>query len=132
MEYDERIKLLIQTLEELKELSKDGIPIIVEGVRDVRSLRALGIEGKIIQLGHGPVINFAEMLGRKYKEIVVLTDWDKHGDELSQKIAKSFRAIGGKPNTKIRGRFKKLAIRDTKDVEGLYGLFIKIKLELED
>jgi 2,5-diamino-6-(ribosylamino)-4(3H)-pyrimidinone 5'-phosphate reductase len=123
---DERIELLLQTLEELKELSNDGIPIVVEGMRDVRTLRALGIEGQIIHLGHGSVINFAEELGRRYNEIIILTDWDKRGDELSQRIAKSFRALGGKPNTRIRGRFKKLAMRDTKDVEGLYGLFLKI------
>jgi len=123
---DERIRRLLLTLDELLARSEEGVPIVVEGIKDVRALRALGVKGEVRYLARGPVSEFAERLARHYGEVVVLTDWDTTGDRLSQKISRSMRAFGCKPDTRIRGRFKHLAGRECKDVEGLYRLFVRI------
>ncbi|MHC1624468.1 MAG: toprim domain-containing protein [Methermicoccaceae archaeon] len=123
---DERIRLLFEKLDELKELSDNKIPILVEGIKDVTSLKHLGITGPVIRLGVGSLLNFSENLAREYSEIVILTDWDRRGDELSQKLSTYLRIAGVSTNTRIRGSFKQLARRDVKDVEGLSSLFERL------
>ena len=126
MEEDERIRLLFLTLDELRACSERGVPIIVEGKKDVKALRALDLWGEVVHPSGGTISEFAERLARAHGEVVVLTDWDGTGERLCRMIARTMRAMGCKPDTRIRGRFKHLTGRECKDVECLYRLFEKL------
>ncbi len=62
-------------------------PIVVEGKNDVASLRKMAFTGEIIPLNSGnSLLDFSETLGRSYKEVIILTDFDKKGRELKHRI----------------------------------------------
>ncbi len=128
---DERVRLLFLTLHELRARSEGGVPIVVEGKKDVRTLRALEVVGDVSYPTGGTISEFAERLARVHEEVIVLTDWDGTGDVLCRKIARTMRAMGCKPETRIRGRFKHLAGKECKDVECLYKLFVRLERDTQ-
>jgi len=117
MTYD--LEALEEQISALLEASDQGAAIIVEGMRDMRALRALGIRGPIILASRQPALRLAEDAARKYKEIIVLTDWDKKGDEMARLIDQHLRSEGIRADLDIRGRLKKLVRKEIKDVESL-------------
>ena len=106
-------------LDELREYAGEGIPIVVEGIRDKRALRELEVKGAIFQMSSKKTaLNFLEGLAR-YEQVVVLTDFDRAGDELAEFCAKHIRRIGPKPILDIRRKLKALLHRDVKDIHGM-------------
>lgn len=103
----------------LLEASGQGTAIIVEGMRDMRALRALGISGPVILASRRPALELAEDAARRYKEIIVLTDWDQKGDEMAGMIDQHLRSAGIRADLDIRSRLKKLVRKEIKDVESL-------------
>jgi 5S rRNA maturation endonuclease (ribonuclease M5) len=68
----------------LAEESAKGTPIIVEGKRDAETLRALGIEGRIITTktaGKSRLDVFSEIEETEAKEVILLLDCDRRGSE---------------------------------------------------
>ncbi|MFW6121682.1 MAG: toprim domain-containing protein, partial [Petrotogales bacterium] len=92
-------------------------PIIVEGYKDKEALHKLGIKGKIIRFNLGmSVSNFSDVIARKYKKIILLTDWDRKGGYLCSTIKKNLESRV-KCNIKYRRALaKKSTIRT---IEGL-------------
>lgn len=113
----------VDALEELilslQEASSRGAAIIVEGPRDRKALRALGIPGPVILASRRPVLELAEDAARSYPEIIVLTDWDERGEEMAIKIEEHLRCTASKADLEIRSRLKKLVKKEIKDVESL-------------
>lgn len=60
--YRKRLERVEGLLEELVERSEKGAVIIVEGKRDVLSLKKLGINGKFELATHHPLLNFSERI----------------------------------------------------------------------
>ncbi len=110
---------LEEQISALLEASHNGAAIIVEGLRDERALRALGIRGPVIMASRRPALDLAEDTARRYREIIVLTDWDLKGDEMALKIDQYLRLAGARPDMDIRSRLKKLVKKEIKDVESL-------------
>jgi 5S rRNA maturation endonuclease (ribonuclease M5) len=110
---------LEEQISALLEASHKGAAIIVEGMRDERALRALGVSGPVIMASCRPALELAEDTARKYKEIVVLTDWDLKGDEMALKIEQHLRSSGVRADMEIRSKLKKLVRKEIKDVESL-------------
>jgi 5S rRNA maturation endonuclease (ribonuclease M5) len=110
---------LEEQISALLEASDQGAAIIVEGMRDMQALRALGINGPIILASRRPALELAEDAARRYKEIIVLTDWDRKGDEMARLIDQHLRAAGIRADLDIRNRLKKLVRKEIKDVESL-------------
>ena len=116
MTYEDSLEELEKALQELREDNKT-IPILVEGEKDKEALRKLNINGKIIHLNVGMSIsNFCDMIARKYKKIILLTDWDKKGGYLCSMIKKNLESRVA-CNTKYRERFAKRSTIRT--IEGL-------------
>ena len=116
MDAEKTLVYLKETLDELREENK-LIPIIVEGDKDISALRKLGIVGKIISVNRGmSIIDFCDMIVKKYKEIIILTDWDRRGGILCHTIRKNLegRVIC---NVRYREIFAKHAVIRT--IEGL-------------
>jgi 2,5-diamino-6-(ribosylamino)-4(3H)-pyrimidinone 5'-phosphate reductase len=116
-------------LEKLEELlqrlaieSAKGKPIVVEGRKDFETLRALGIEGKIITSKTGgksrlDLISEIESMGAK--EIILLFDFDKRGREWTAQVKGQLEKSRIKANSMFRAELIGLVGREVKDIEGL-------------
>jgi len=115
----EMLEEVEKLLDELREYADEGVPIIVEGIRDKMALRELEVKGAIFQMSSKKTaLNFLEGLAR-YEQVVVLTDFDRAGDELAEFCAKHLRRLGPKPILDIRRKLKALLRKDVKDIQGL-------------
>lgn len=120
---------LEKIIEELLEVSEEGAAIIVEGIRDERSLRDLGIEGTIIMAAQKPALDLMETVAEEFEEVVILTDWDRKGDELASKMELYLSGTRARANLEIRKRLKQLVRREIKDVESLSRLVERVREE---
>ena len=120
----ERLEKLDGLILELQDMSDKGAIIIVEGRKDVESLRSLGINGEIKLSSQQPLIDITEQLSRRGKDIVILTDWDRKGG------IDYLQAYGIIPNTDIRGRIRFLVKKRIKDIESLSKYMGKLRYEM--
>jgi len=127
MERLEKMEVLIL---ELQDMSDMGAIIVVEGRKDVESLRSLGINGEIKLSSQQPLIDITEQLSRCRKNIVILTDWDRKGGMIARKMIDYFQAYGIIPNTDIRRRIGFLVKKRIKDIESLSKYMGKLRYEL--
>ncbi|MFQ6080050.1 MAG: toprim domain-containing protein [Candidatus Bathyarchaeia archaeon] len=113
---------LLQLLDRLAEMSAKGIPIIVEGKRDVNALHALDVKGDIISAktsGRRFLDVLSEVGRRGKREAILLMDFDRRGKEWTKRLAKHLEEMRIKPNLFFWKRLQGLVGRDVKDVEGL-------------
>ncbi len=117
---------LDQLISMLKMFSESGVPIIVEGYKDERSLRTLGISGPVLKLSGKNLLEIAEELAQ-FDNFLILTDFDRKGQELASRI---FRYLGRRKvdlTQSFRRRFKNLTSRITCDIEGLASSYITLQ-----
>lgn len=101
MDYNESFKEIEKTLSELREENKK-IPIVVEGEKDKEALHKLDINGTIITVNSGiSLTDFCDKIAQEYKDIIILTDWDKRGGYLCHTIRKN---LEGRVNCNIHYR----------------------------
>lgn len=118
-EKEERIQ---QVLECLIEESAKGTPIIVEGKKDVETLRSLGVEGRIIPAktgGKSRLDVISEIEKSKSREVVLLLDFDRRGREWTATLKQHLEKTKIVPNLTFWNHLKALAGRELKDIEGL-------------
>jgi 2,5-diamino-6-(ribosylamino)-4(3H)-pyrimidinone 5'-phosphate reductase len=116
---EETLKEVERALEELREESGRGTPVLVEGLHDRGALLSLGVEGEIVHLNGGRnLLSLLEDL-EGHARAIVLTDFDREGEELALKCSRHLRAMGVKPLLDPRERLKKLLRKEVKDVEGM-------------
>ena len=127
----ERLEKLERLILELQDMSDSGTIIVVEGRRDVESLRSLGIKGDIKLSSQQPLLDFTEVLSRCGKDIVILTDWDRKGGIAARKIIDYLNSYGIMPNTDIRARIGFLVKKRIKDIESLSRYIGKLRYELK-
>ena len=84
------------------------------------ALRALGLTGPVIMASRRSALDLAEDAARSYREIILLTDWDRKGDEMARTIEQHLWSVGSRPDGEIRSRIKKLVRKEIKDVESLH------------
>ena len=116
MDYKKSLDDLEKALSELRDENK-FIPIIVEGEKDINALRKLDIDGTIISVNAGiSLTDFCDKIADNYKDIIILTDWDRRGGYLCHTIKKN---LEGRVNCNIyyRGIFAKNSMIRT--IEGL-------------
>jgi len=126
MNVDEVLEGLLQALDDLAD-DNQVTPVIVEGEKDVASLRSLGVEGEILRVNSGlALFNFCEEVSRRHKSAIVLTDWDARGGTLCRRLREGLEANGVRPNLEHRQRIAILCRKDVKDVEGLPNYIITL------
>lgn len=113
----------------LLDASGQGAVIIVEGMRDEKALRSLGIKGPVIMASRRPALDLAEDVARNHKDIIILTDWDEKGDEMALKIEQHLRSVGSRADLEIRSHLKRLVKKEIKDVESL-GFYVERMREI--
>lgn len=119
MKSEEQFEELMMTIEELVERSLESA-IVVEGERDVRSLRRLGVAGKVLHFNRGlSVFAFVEGLSREHRSLILMTDWDSKGGRLCRQLREACEANGIRPLLDFRARLARLCRKDIKDVESV-------------
>lgn len=116
----EALEQIEELLSELRECSAQGVPILVEGANDERTMRELGMEGRIFKVSGSSktLLNFLEGL-TDFKRIIILTDFDRAGNKLAKFCAEHLKRLGVEPAVEFRGKLKAILHRDVKDIEGL-------------
>jgi 5S rRNA maturation endonuclease (ribonuclease M5) len=97
-------KLLMDLQDELEE----GKPLIVEGRKDKKALKAIGLKGEFHTLSSTSMTELAEKISRRHKEVIILTDLDDFGEKAAKKLKDLFFNESVKANTSFRKRFQRL------------------------
>ena len=129
-EKEEKIQ---QVLEDLREQSKNGIPILVEGKKDVEALRALGVEGNIITVktgGKSFLDVVSELEQAKVSEVVLMLDFDRRGKQGTNRLRKNFEHSGVKVNLEFWRALLRLVGKDLQGVEGLDAYLAKLQTKI--
>jgi 5S rRNA maturation endonuclease (ribonuclease M5) len=105
-----------------------GVPVVVEGRRDVEALAALGVRGPVVALNRGlPLAEFCLRLAGTSRAAVVLTDWDRKGGQLCRLLVEALEAVDVRPDLAPRRLLALHARKDVKDVQGLPTLFERLR-----
>jgi 5S rRNA maturation endonuclease (ribonuclease M5) len=119
-----RIDQVKFALRKLKDLNQQGVPVIVEGIRDERALNSLGITSHILKL-RGRLPDF---VGSIHSDTaVILTDCDRRGNILAGRLAALLKNEGIQPNLEIRAMLR--AYAGMRFVEELPSLLLELKIK---
>ena len=128
---EKRLEELEDIIDELTERSESEA-IIVEGSRDVKAMRALGIVGIIRPVNIGTsIINFCEVLSTEHDRFIIMTDWDRKGGQLAQLLRRGFVTVDTKYDDILRKKIAHLTKKDVKDVEGLPAYIQRLRESVE-
>jgi 5S rRNA maturation endonuclease (ribonuclease M5) len=112
---------LSNLIEELKIYGEQGIPVLIEGQKDERALRELGVNGNFIKVsGSGlKLFEIAEMAVQSASRVVILTDFDRKGNELAKRLSEDIQSLGSHPDLRLRRMIMGMTRRYIKDIESL-------------
>ncbi|MEM3732873.1 MAG: hypothetical protein QXK81_05125 [Candidatus Bathyarchaeia archaeon] len=123
--YEELQKLI----ERLILCANNGASIIVEGKKDKLSLNRLGVKKGVLCL-KALDKNFYDFTLLIKGEAVLMVDFDKEGEELSQKLINELTQMKIKVDDSIWRRIKALTRPEVKGVEDLAKYIEKIKVKI--
>jgi 5S rRNA maturation endonuclease (ribonuclease M5) len=115
----------------IKELDTKYAPllIVVEGLRDERVLRSLGVQSRIIRTQSGPSRpELIDVIVRELEpefNVLILTDFDKQGKELNRYISQELEAHRIQPLRKVRRQIQK-SMKHLRCIEELVTLFERL------
>ena len=116
----------------LEFINLSNYPILVEGKRDKRALKELDCTSEIIELNNGnSLLSTVESLVKLYssKSFIILTDWDRTGNILAEKLKKYGESCDLIPNMKIRNELILIGSKDITCIEELPPLIYKFRRE---
>lgn len=119
--FEEKNEKLDAILQKLIEKSDEGAVILVEGVKDIKALRQIGIAGKIYSVKNIriPLCDYLLKYVNSKDEIIVLTDFDRRGVQLAGKMTNYLEKCGKSINLTFWLKIRGFISRDIKDVEGI-------------
>ncbi|MEM1883496.1 MAG: toprim domain-containing protein [Candidatus Bathyarchaeia archaeon] len=114
----ERLNYLI---ERLKDGISRGALLIVEGKRDILSLKYIGVNGNVIAIksGRKTLQETLDEISSLNKEVILLMDFDRRGKELTERLRRFLEETKVKVNLRFWKELCELLNGDIKDVEGL-------------
>jgi len=99
-----------------------GTVVVVEGERDLRSVRRLGLSGPIVLVHRGRTLSeTAQHLTATARRVIILTDWDTEGGHLAQRLKEFLGSGRSGPDLELRRRLARVLRGELVHVEGLYG-----------
>ncbi|MDI6847998.1 MAG: toprim domain-containing protein [Candidatus Bathyarchaeia archaeon] len=113
---------ILQILERLTQETAKGTPIIVEGKKDIETLKTLAVKGKIISAktgGKSFLDVISEIEKSKAREVILLLDFDRRGKEWTKRLKQNLEKTKIKPNLTFWTKLSKLVGKDVKDIESL-------------
>jgi 5S rRNA maturation endonuclease (ribonuclease M5) len=129
----EKEEKILQVLEALAEESAKGTPIVVEGKKDVDTLRALGIAGTVLTVKTGgksflDAVCEIEKLGEP--EVILFLDFDRRGKEGTKQLKKSLERAKIKPNIKFWRDLSALVRKEIQCIESLTAYLTTLRLKI--
>lgn len=119
---ERKLQKFLLLLEDLATESAGGTLILVEGKKDVETLRELKITGDVITVkasGKTFLDVLSEVEDRGKNEVILMMDFDKRGREWIKRLAEDLERMRVKPNLVFWKELSRLVGRDVKDIEGL-------------
>ena len=118
----EKEEKILKVLYALTEEAEKGTPIIVEGKKDVATLQALGVEGKMLTAKTGgkaflDVVYEIEQMNAR--EAILFLDFDRRGKEGTKRLKQSLEHAGVKPNIRFWTALSGLLSKEIQCVESL-------------
>jgi 5S rRNA maturation endonuclease (ribonuclease M5) len=126
-EKEEKIQQIINAL---TEDSANGKPIIVEGKKDVESLRTLGVNGRILTVkteGKSFLEAIAEIEKLDAREVILLLDFDRRGREGTKRLKQDLERLKIKPNSKYWHALLNLLGTEVQCIESLPNYLVTLK-----
>lgn len=116
--YARKMEQTSRIFTDLANQSKSGVPIIVEGRRDEHALRKLGIGGAIhcLKATGESRLRLLERLDGS-KRVIILTDFDRKGDELESWLYQELSHRGIHPDNRAWWKLRGLARTEVRSVE---------------
>jgi len=113
---DAKTEIVTEIVKLLDDIKSIRIAVIVEGKKDVGSLRKLGIS-RIISLDNRPLYKVVDEIIDNHKTIAILTDLDAEGKKLYSLLQHQLKKNGVKVDNQLREfLFKNTKLRQ---IEGL-------------
>jgi 2,5-diamino-6-(ribosylamino)-4(3H)-pyrimidinone 5'-phosphate reductase len=118
----EKEEKILQILNALAEESAKGTLIIVEGKKDVETLRVLGVEGAVLTVKTGgksflAAVSEIEKMG--VSEVILFLDFDRRGKEGTKRLKQSLERTKIKPNVTFWRELSALVGKEIQCVESL-------------
>jgi 5S rRNA maturation endonuclease (ribonuclease M5) len=131
----EKEEKILRILDVLVEESAKGTPIVVEGKKDVETLRAFGVEGTVISVKTGgksflDVISEIEQTGAV--EVVLFLDFDRRGKEGTKLLKQNLERAKIKPNVKFWHELSALLGKEIQCVESLTAYMETLKSRISN
>jgi 2,5-diamino-6-(ribosylamino)-4(3H)-pyrimidinone 5'-phosphate reductase len=131
----EKEEKVLQILDALVEESAKGTPIVVEGKKDVETLRAFGVEGTVISVKTGgksflDVLSEIEQTGAV--EVVLFLDFDRRGKEGTKLLKQNLERAKIKPNVKFWHELSALLGKEIQCVESLTAYMETLKSRISN
>jgi 2,5-diamino-6-(ribosylamino)-4(3H)-pyrimidinone 5'-phosphate reductase len=126
----EKEEQIHKVLEQLAEENLGGKLILVEGKKDIKALRNLGIKGKIISVktgGKNLLDIISEIEASNLTEVILMLDFDRRGRELTTNLKRHIEKNGINANLHFWLRLSSLAGKEIKDIEGLATYIERLK-----
>ena len=118
----EKREKIFEIIEQLREESANGTPIIVEGKKDVETLRALGVEGPILSVKTGgkSLVNVLLQIDETgASEIILLFDFDRRGKETTKRLRENLEKARINCNLNFWRGLHGLTGKDIQSIESL-------------
>jgi len=129
----EKEEKILRVIECLIQESAKGSPIIVEGKKDIETLRALAVEGKIVAAktgGKSLLDVVSEVEKTSAKEVILLFDFDRRGREWTQRFKQQLERARIKPNIRFWRELLATVGRELKDIESLTAYMETLKSKI--
>jgi len=126
---------LQQLLNKLATEAAKGIPIVVEGQKDVSALHQLNVEGRFVSSktsGKSFLDILTEIERQRVREVILLLDFDRRGVEWTHRLKQHLEKTKIKPNLTFWNQLYGLVGRDLKDIEGLPAYLETLKKRIGD
>ena len=118
----EKEEKILQVLKALAEASAKGKPIVVEGKKDVKALRTLGVAGAVLTVktgGKSFLDAVSEIEKMNVPEVILFLDFDRRGREGTKRLKQSLERAKIKPNIKFWRELAGLVGKEIQCVESL-------------
>jgi 2,5-diamino-6-(ribosylamino)-4(3H)-pyrimidinone 5'-phosphate reductase len=131
----EKEEKILQILDALVEESAKGTPIVVEGKKDVATLRAFGVKGAIMTVKTGgksflDVLSEIEQTGAA--EVVLFLDFDRRGREGTRLLKQNLERTKTKPKIKFWHELSTLLGKEIQSVESLTAYMETLRKKVGD
>jgi 2,5-diamino-6-(ribosylamino)-4(3H)-pyrimidinone 5'-phosphate reductase len=118
----EKQEKVTEALGRLAEESARGTPILVEGKKDVETLRAIGMTGPVVTVktgGKSFLDVVTELEEKKTPKVILLLDFDRRGKQGTNRLRRNLEGVGIRVDLEYWLALLGTVGKDVQCVEGL-------------